>query len=361
MTPSRTPRSTPGPHGPAADAFGAPLDVLAIGQLFLDVLYGPLPTAPTLGHEIHTDGAELVPGGIANFTAAAAALGARTGLAALIGDGTASHLVRELLESSGIATDHLVARPGWDLPITSALAYDGDRALVTGGATPELELPAVFTADPQLDGTAIAAHLQIGEMAWLDAVDPDRNRVFADVGWDPTGRWDPSILRHLARCFAFCPNADEATAYARTDTPLAAARALAELTPITVVTCGGDGAIAIDARTGEEVHVAAVDLGPVDPTGAGDTFGASLIVMLRAGLPLRSAVEASCLAATARAAAIVGPGRTPPLDRLAELARTHRLACADDLTALVAPVGPTADPLTTPSTTPSTASLKEQS
>lgn len=304
------------------------VDLLAVGQLFLDVLYGPLPSAPVLGQELFTEQVTLVPGGIANFAAAATALGARAEIAAPIGDGPLSALTRTLLEERGIGTDALEVQAGWDLQLTTGLSYEGDRALVTAGLP-----PAGRAGAPRglARAGSVAVHLELGDMPWL-ADTP--GRVFADVGWDPSGVWDRAMLRHLAHCHAFLPNADEAQAYTRTGSPRAAARALAELVPLAVVTCGADGVIAIDAAAGTEVQVGAVDLGPIDPTGAGDTFGAALIVLLDRGLPLAAAAEAAGLAATARAAGAVGPARTPSLPQLAELAREHRLDCAEALTAL---------------------------
>lgn len=301
-------------------------DLLAVGELFLDVLYGPLERAPRLGEELHTDRAALVPGGIANFARAAAALGARTAVAAPVGDGdAATALVRAQLQAEGIAVDALQVRPGWALPITSAIAYDGDRALITGGA----DRTGAHRITPDTRGAdAVAVHLHLEDMPWLAGTE---GRVFADVGWDPTGRWDRAILRHLEHCFAMLPNAEEAQAYTRTDTPEQAVRALAELVPVAVVTLGARGALGIDARTGAQVHVEALDLGPADATGAGDTLGAALIVGFSLGWELPAALELATLAATARAAGVAGPGRIPALPQLAELARAHDLPLVDRL------------------------------
>lgn len=318
------------PNIPDAAGGTAParLDLLAVGQLFLDVLYGPLPSAPVPGQEVFTPQVTLVPGGIANFALAATALGARTGVAAACGEGPIADLAASLLVADGVDTTHLRRDAHADLQLTTALSYDGERALVTGGPAPELPtVPAAALAE----AAAVAVHLDLDEMPWLE--DTGGN-VFADVGWDPTGRWDRAILRHLENCSAFLPNAAEAQAYTRTDNPWAAARALAELVPLVVVTCGDDGAIAVDSAHGTEVSVGAVDLGPVDPTGAGDTFGAALITLLGRQLALHDALEAACLAATARAAGIAGPARTPHLHDLASLAAAQGLACSAPLAEL---------------------------
>lgn len=321
--------AVPSSTAPASATVTPPrVDLLAVGQLFLDVLYGVLPAAPTPGQEIFTDHAQLSPGGIANFSAAASALGARTAIAARIGDGPVSRITRTLLEDSGIDTTRLQTVPGWDLQVTSALPYAGDRALVTGGPAPT----DVASAPDVRGASSIALHLGLEDLPWLAETDAT---VWADVGWDATGTWDRALLRHLAQCEGFLPNDVEAMAYTRTDSPLAAARRLSELVPITVVTRGAEGAIGIDSRSGLEVEVGAPALGPVDPTGAGDTFGAALIVLRERGLELRDSLEAACLAASARAAGLAGPGATPDLPHLAALAREHRLECTEALEALL--------------------------
>ncbi|WNB86644.1 PfkB family carbohydrate kinase [Cellulomonas sp. ATA003] len=90
----------------------------------------------------------------------------------------------------------------------------------------------------------------------------------------------------------------EAMAYTRTDTPAAALDVLAERVPLAVVTCGADGALAVDATTGERVHVPRVDVRATDPTGAGDVFAASLVLGTLARWPLadRLAFSALCSA-----------------------------------------------------------------
>jgi len=76
-------------------------------------------------------------------------------------------------------------------------------------------------------------------------------------------------------------------AYTRTSTPQDAVARIAELVPLAVVTCGSAGAIAIDGSTGEQAWApAAWSWDALDTTGAGDIFGASLVVGTLAGWPL---------------------------------------------------------------------------
>lgn len=121
---------------------------------------------------------------------------------------------------------------------------------------------------------------------WIGEAARRGAQVFADVGWDESGRWDLGALADLAHCEAFLPNAGEAMRYTRTDCPRAAARALADRVPIAVVTMGAEGSYAVDGRTGETAQVPGITVDELDPTGAGDVYVAGFVTGTLAGWPL---------------------------------------------------------------------------
>ncbi|MGG8406715.1 carbohydrate kinase family protein, partial [Streptomyces sp. 12297] len=121
---------------------------------------------------------------------------------------------------------------------------------------------------------------------WIASAAGRGARIFADVGWDDSGRWDLAALGGLEHCEAFLPNAGEAVRYTRTDSPQAAARALAEHVPIAVVTMGAEGSYAVDGRTGETALVPGIAVEELDPTGAGDVYVAGFLTGTLAGWPL---------------------------------------------------------------------------
>jgi len=131
--------------------------------------------------------------------------------------------------------------------------------------------------------------------SWADLARKDGALVFADVGWDPTGKWPRAVLDQLEVCHAFLPNAGEAMAYTRSATPTEALYALADLVPLAVVTNGENGAMAIDSSTGEEAVVPALRVNALDPTGAGDVFGASIVLGTIAGWPLQQRLSFAAL------------------------------------------------------------------
>nr|WP_246131088.1 PfkB family carbohydrate kinase [Cellulomonas aerilata] len=275
----------------------AELDVLLSGHVFFDIVFTDLPQDPAPGTEVWAGGMGSSPGGISNLAVAASRLGLRTGLAAAFGDDVYGEWCWDVLaEQEGIDLSCSRRLPGWHSSVTVSVATHGDRSMITHGHTVPVRVEELVAAAPrtravmiELDGAAA------GAVPWWKPAADAGSLVFADIGWDPTGAWDVATLDALADCHAFTPNVVEAMAYTRTGTPEAALGRLAERVPLAVVTCGADGAMAVDATTGERAQVPRIDVPATDPTGAGDVFAASLVVGTLAGWPLQDRLAFSAL------------------------------------------------------------------
>lgn len=276
--------ATRGTDGPSVDVFMA-------GTVFLDVVFTGLPTSPKAGTEVWAAGMASCPGGIANLAVATSRLGLRTSLAAGFGDDVYGDFCWQTLaaqERVDLSRSRRFAQ--WHSPVTVSMAVERDRSMVTHGH----ELPIPFDELIGRPPSCRAVITSLGEgggdatlPAWVSFARRRGALVFADAGWDPTGVWDGGLFAALGGCDVFMPNAVEAMSYTRTDSPRAAMLALAEHVPMAVVTCGGDGAMAFDATTGEEACVPALAVDALDPTGAGDVFGAAMVLGTIAGWPLR--------------------------------------------------------------------------
>lgn len=254
-------------------------DVALLGPLFLDYGLTGLDASPSHGTEVFAAAAGVSPGGIANLAVASARLGLRTSLAAPFGTDMFGEWCWSVLQDQeGIDLSSSQRREGYPTPVTVAIAEAGDRSMIT--YAPNID-DATRSLVPSLSARAMLTDLKSLDLAdpssWWRRAAAQGTLLFADIGWDSTEQWRQDDLAALASCHAFTPNEREAMAYTRTETPAEAARALAELVPLVIVTCGGDGVIAIDSARGEEVHVPAIDTQVVDPTGAGDVFGAALV------------------------------------------------------------------------------------
>jgi ribokinase len=170
---------------------------------------------------------------------------------------------------------------------------------------------------------AALVHLDPHRSAWVGRAAAAGTDVYADVGWDPSERWDPAILDQLDECHAFVPNELEACAYTGTDSAVQAARALAARVPLSVVTSGSRGVVAVDSASGDEVVRPPLAVRAVDATGAGDVFGAALAASARAPWSLTERVDFACLVAGITVTRPGGASGAPRLDELVPWLRAH--------------------------------------
>ena len=281
----------------------AAFDLFLHGTVFLDLIFTGLPSFPPPGVETHASGMGSSPGGVANLATAASRLGLRTSLAAAFGDDVYGEFCwRTLADQEAIDLSCSRTFEGWHSPVTVSMATQGDRSMVTHAHDAPMAANQMIGHPPR--SRAVVVDLghdwstEPGEPSWFELARADGALVFADIGWDETQEWSRRTLEPLASCHAFVPNAAEAMAYTRTDTPRDALYALADLVPLAVVTNGAHGALAIDASTGEEAEVPALRVPAIDPTGAGDVFVSGLVLGTLHGWPLadRLALGALCSA-----------------------------------------------------------------
>ncbi len=311
---------------------GAEHPVVAVGPVFLDVIMTGLTHAPRPGEEQWVSDCALMPGGAANQGVALARLGLPTALLCHLGLDAAGLLVRSMLTRERIDL-------GWAVDVerqnvTVSLAFDGDRAMTTVGRDDAPTLAALAQAGTVPAAVVTDQRTVTANTAVLTAWRSGHAHpcVVSDVGWDPTGAWNPTDLDRLDLVDVFVPNEAEATRYTRTTTAEEAARALAGRVPLAVVTRGGDGVVAC---TGDEiVTLPAAPVRPVDTTGAGDSFTAGLVWALAQGLGLRAALSAGSVTASCTLTRPGGSANTPTPTEVAAHARSLDLAQVYDLSFL---------------------------
>lgn len=273
-----------------------PTDLLVAGTVFFDMIFTGLDTPPRLGTEVFTGGLGSGPGGAANMAVAARRLGMRTALAAAFGEDVyGDYLWTTLTEQEHLDLVPSRRFPGWTTPVTVSMSYERDRSMVTYEEPPPVPLDTLV-GDP-LPTLACYAHLGGCSEEWVARAARQGALVFAGAGWDPSEAWLPERLDRLTHCEALLTNEPEALRYTRTTNPAHAIARLAERVPVAVVTCGRDGAYALDQRTGESVYAAALQVEALDPTGAGDVFAAAFVLGTLAGWPLAYRLRLAGLAA----------------------------------------------------------------
>lgn len=249
------------------------MDLVVSGPTFLDVTLAGLRAALHPGREVFAQDVALGPGGAAIAAIAASRLGLQTALHSELGADAAGLLCRDALMAEAVDVSDAPLLEGWRTPLTVCISDRDDRAMATFQESP-----------PQRRNPSVAARALLTTLRELSAPAPmDDTVVVADIGWDASGRWDVNDLAPLGSCDVFVPNSVEAMAYTRTATPREAARALAERVERVIVTCGVEGAIALDSGNGTESLVPAIPVHAVDTTGAGDVFGAAVVAGLLRG------------------------------------------------------------------------------
>ncbi|MFI6905713.1 PfkB family carbohydrate kinase [Nonomuraea sp. NPDC050394] len=264
---------------------GPQFDVFLAGMVFLDIVFTGLPAMPTAGSEVWAEGMGSCPGGIANLAIATSRLGLRTSLAAAFGDDDYGDFCwRTLEEQESVDLSRSRRFEHWHSPVTVSMAVDRDRSMVTHGHPSPMAASEMIGKPPRTRAVIVTLSPDEplggseGDCNWADLAYRDGALVFADVGWDPSGAWSQEVLDQLAVCHAFMPNAVEAMAYTGMDTPRDALYSIADRVPVAVVTDGANGAMAIDSTTGEEAFVPSPRVNALDPTGAGDVFGAAFVL-----------------------------------------------------------------------------------
>jgi sugar/nucleoside kinase (ribokinase family) len=295
------------------------IDVLVLGDVNPDLILAAPDLRPAFGQaEVLVDTAQLTVGGSGSIMACAAArLGCRTAIAGVVGDDVFGHFMIDALRERGVDTAGLVVDATLQTGLTTILAREADRGMITfPGTIAALTASAI---DPEL--IRRARHIHVSSYFLQRALTPGLPALFAraraagttvsvDPNWDPTGAWNSGLRGVLGAIDLLLPNAEEAMRIAGRTDPLDAAHALSADGATVVVKRGADGALAV--RAGEEFHAAVpAGMSPVDTIGAGDAFDAGLLAALLAGESLSSSLALACACGALSTRAVGGTSAQP--------------------------------------------------
>ncbi len=312
----------------------AAIDLLVVGDCNPDVLVLGDDVVPEFGQqEKLVGGISLVVGGSAAITAVAAArLGLRVSIAAVVGADPAGEFMVAQLTSEGVDTGNVIVRPGLATGMTVALSSGSDRAILTAtGAMTSLtagDVPrALLRAARHLHVSSyflLERSLGPGLAALLGEARANGTTTSLDTNWDPTGRWGGEQLREvLTQTDILLPNAEEVLRLSGQPTVTAAVSVLTKAGPKIVVKLGDNGALSADGSAVRPVPPPSGLAGElIDTTGAGDCFNAGLIAGLLRGLDLPAATRLGCAAGSASTRGAGGTAAAPTLAAALALADT---------------------------------------
>jgi sugar/nucleoside kinase (ribokinase family) len=308
---------------------GQDIDLLVIGDCNPDVLVLGSDVTPAFGQqEKLVDRVALETGGSAAITAVAAArLGLRVALVAVVGADPAGTFMLDQLAREGVDTSAVLVRDGLATGMTVALSRGADRAILTAlGAIATLtsaDVPAALLARSRHVHVSayflLAGSLGPGLAGLLADARAAGAATSLDTNWDPSGRWrDPHLPAAIAAVDLLMPNEAEALAMSGASSLADAVASLGLAGPRVVVKLGERGALCADPSGTCQASLPAVT--PVDTTGAGDCFNAGLIAGLLQGLPLPQAAALGCATGALSTGALGGTGAAPGLVTAAGLA-----------------------------------------
>ncbi|HTZ93556.1 MAG TPA: carbohydrate kinase family protein [Streptosporangiaceae bacterium] len=312
----------------------AQLDLLVVGDCNPDVLVLGDDVVPQFGQQEKLVGSiSLVVGGSAAITAVAAArLGLRVSIVAVVGADPAGEFMMAQLAAEGVGTGNVIVRPDLATGMTVALSSGSDRAIVTATGA----MTSLAAVDVPRALLRSARHVHVSSYFLLErSLGPGLAELFGDArsngtttsldtNWDPAGRWGGDQLGEvLAQTDVLLPNAEEALRLSSQPTLSAALAVLTGAGPKVVVKLGAGGALCDDGKESRSVQTPSGLAGElVDATGAGDCFNAGLIAGLLHGLDLPAATRVGCAVGSASTRAAGGTAAAPTLAAALALAET---------------------------------------
>lgn len=296
-----------------------PLDILTLGE--------PLMELSEQGQGSYQQG---FGGDVSNMAVAAARQGATVGIVTRLGQDAFGDRFMELWAREGVDTRR-VERSASEPTGTYLISYDGGdhrftyyrKGSAASALRPEHVPPEALAEATTLHLSGITQAISTSACdATLAALETAREQG-KTVSFDPNLRlklWPlpraRAVLLATAAMADIClPSLEDATALLGPGEPEALAdRMLALGAGAVVLKLGAAGALV--ATTGEKVRVEGRSVGPVDATGAGDTFDGALLAELARG---RTLVDAAGYANAAAALSTRGKGAVGPIPRRSEV------------------------------------------
>jgi 2-dehydro-3-deoxygluconokinase len=305
---------------------GNGFDVVVLGEVLLEAA-----TDVPVAHGVH---ARLgVSGDALNVAAAAAAAGARVGLAAVLTDDALGRMIADRVGELGVSTELLRFRPGQQGMYLVHSDPEGERAFsyarsASVGSTlspADLDEDAVRAAGAVV-ASGIACAISASAFEAVRAAALLSDRFVYDPNHRPRLVSRESARAHLAEladgAFLVTPSfPGETSALLDCDTAQdAARRLLAAGAGNAAVTCG---ALGVQLATRDETTW--IDAVPaprvLDQTGAGDAFVGTLTARVTLGDSLEEAARLAVAAASLSVGGRGGTGYLPPLERTRAHAR----------------------------------------
>lgn len=260
-------------------------DVIAIGELNVDVILNNIDGEPEIGKEKFAKNMDLTLGSsTAIFAANIASLGSNTGFVGMIGNDIFGGLIESALSEKKVATSMLIRTDGYATGATICLNYGEDRANITyQGAMDFMEFADIDkeifrqTRHIHLSSIFIQSGIKKDLLQILKFARENNVTTSLDTQWDPAEKWDFDYPELLPYINVFLPNETELKFITQSRELDEAIKKIKDLVDVCVVKCGKKGSILVQ-KDKEEIRLDAfINKEVVDAIGAGDSFNAGFI------------------------------------------------------------------------------------
>lgn len=305
-------------------------DILAIGELNVDLLLNRIAGFPEVGKEIFAEDMTLTLGSsTAIFAANAATLGPKVSFVGMIGRDSFGDLVRTSLKQRGVDTSNLIEAEGAATGLTAILNYDNDRANVTYPGA--MSIMGLKDIRPEI--ISDARHVHISSVFLQENLHRDLYGIVKlvkdcgatlsmDVQFDPAETWDFDYACILPLVDVFMPNEQELLAITGMESVGDAVAAILPYAHTIVVKMGTRGSLLVDGGRCNSMP-AFLNESVVDAIGAGDSFDAGFIAAYVRGLDLVECQRTGNLTGAVNTTAAGGTGAFTSKEAVAEAAMNY--------------------------------------
>lgn len=291
-------------------------DVIAIGELNVDVILNNIDGEPEIGKEKFAKDMILTLGSsTAIFAANIACLGSKTGFVGMIGNDIFGELIASSLANKGVDTSTLIKTDEHASGATICLNYNEDRANVTYQGAMDF----MSFADINREVFSQTRHIHISSVFMQSGIKKDLPEILEyarkknvttslDPQWDPTEEWDLDYAKILPYVNVFLPNETELKYITRSRNLEDAIEKILPYINICVIKCGSKGSILLQRNASPQQLDAFLNRNVVDAIGAGDSFNAGFIHSFVKGLPPEQAQRTGNLTGAVNTTAAGGTG-----------------------------------------------------
>jgi len=280
------------------------LDVVAVGNLNVDLIFASTRSIPRWGEEILVKDFDMrVAGSAGYFAIASARLGMECGLVACVGNDIFGDFMLKELKDERIKARIMVERSAASGICVSIVRNDGERAFVSyAGSLSRFSLEDIrhnfkFISRARAlyyGGYFFMQNLMARKAEELMGFFKNLGIVTVfDTGWDPEG-WSQRTVKEIRRILkfvsVFLPNSKEAWGITGCTSPEKAARKILSYGPeVVAIKLGPRGCLVVNKNEKAKIHGFKCDA--FDATGAGDAFNAGFMLGYLSGWNLREIAE----------------------------------------------------------------------